>query len=386
MKRSSQRILTTQVGSLPRPVEVLQVTRGRELGKSFTDQEQAVLRASVAEAVRMQADCGIDIPSDGEYSKSSFSAYANERLAGFELKPGSRSSPSRDRKRFDEAYRIIDGLPSGTGTRTGTADVACTGPISYKGQDLVAADLANFKAALQGLDFAEAFVPAIGPGTFEMQRRNDYYKTQEEYLFAIADAMATEYKMIVDAGFILQIDDPRILTEFDSMDPAPSAADYRKFAGMRVDALNHALRGLPEDRVRYHVCWGSWHGPHTTDLPLIDIAEELLRINASAFSIEAANPRHEHEYHVWEQVKFPGGKVMIPGVIAHTTNCVEHPELVAERIMRYANLVGRENVIASTDCGFAQGAATQRVHPTIVWEKFRMLAEGARLATQRLWS
>ena len=247
------------------------------------------------------------------------------------------------------------------------------------------ADLAAFKKALEGKPFAEAFVPAVAPGTVELQRRNEFYKTEEEYLFAIAEAMKTEYKLIVDAGFVLQIDDPRLVTEFDSTDPAPTPDEYRKFASLRVEALNHALTGLPQDRIRYHVCWGSWHGPHSTDIPLQDIAPIILEINADAFSVEAANPRHEHEYHVWETMKFPEGKIIIPGVIAHTTNHVEHPELVAERIANYAKIVGRENVIAGVDCGFAQGAGTQRVHPSIMWEKFRMLSEGAKIASQRLW-
>jgi 5-methyltetrahydropteroyltriglutamate--homocysteine methyltransferase len=385
MKRSSERILTTHAGSLPRPPEVRELVRDRELGTPYTAAERAVLRRAVAEAVRMQAETGIDIPSDGEYSKATFSRYANERLGGFEVRVGSRNLHSRDRQAFDEAYRTIDLMPSAPEIRTGVTDVACIGPITYTGQDALAADLAAFKSALPDHDFVEAFVPAIGPGTFEMQRRNDYYATQEEYLFAIADAMATEYRTIVDAGFVLQIDDPRLLTQFDSIDPAPSPAAYRKFAAVRVEALNHALRGLPEERIRYHICWGSWHGPHTTDLPLRDIIEVLLELDAGAFSIEAANPRHEHEYHVWEDVKLPDGKILIPGVIAHTTNTVEHPEWVAERIVRYADLVGRENVIAGTDCGFAQEATYQRVHPTIVWAKFRTLSEGARLATRRLW-
>jgi 5-methyltetrahydropteroyltriglutamate--homocysteine methyltransferase len=240
---------------------------------------------------------------------------------------------------------------------------------------------------MQGLNFEEAFIPACGPGTIELRGTNHYYKTEEEYLFAIAEAMAVEYKMIVDAGFILQIDDPRIVTEWNSMDPEPTAEEYRKFAAVRIEALNHALKGLPEDRVRYHLCWGSWHGPHTTDAPLKEIADVILGVNAGAYVIEAANPRHEHEYHVWEGgVTFPEGKIIIPGVIAHTTNCVEHPELIAERIMRYARIVGRENVIAGADCGFAQSAGVARVHSSIMWEKFRMLAEGARLATQRLWA
>jgi 5-methyltetrahydropteroyltriglutamate--homocysteine methyltransferase len=337
-------------------------------------------------------DCGIDIPSDGEFSKSSFSGYVSDRLTGWEVKPGAGPmARGRDRARFREAYAEIDRpLPSGNtgGGRAVAASpthIACTGPVTYKGEELVKADLANFKAALAGLSYEEAFVPAVGPGTVELQRKNDYYKTSEEYVFAIAEALKTEYKLIIDAGFILQIDDPRIVTEYDSLDPAPTAAEYRKFAQVRIEALNHALKGLPEDRIRYHLCWGSWHGPHSTDAPLEEIADVILQVTAGAFSLEAANPRHEHEYHFWERHKFPDGKIIIPGVIAHTTNHVEHPELVAERIIRYANIVGRENVIAGTDCGFAQGAQTVRAHESIMWEKFRMLAAGARLASERLW-
>ena len=384
MKRSTERILTTHVGSLVRPPEVVALTRGRALGEPYSRDELATLEGAVATAVREQADCGVDVPSDGEYSKSSFSGYANDRLTGFETRPGEPglggSLRGRDRKRFAAAYEEFEGTGG-----TSAAGVVCTGPISYRGATVVQQDLERFKSALAGRDFAEAFVPAVGPATIELQRRNEYYPSQEEYLAAIADAMKTEYKLIVDAGFILQIDDPRIMTEFDSLDPAPTPEEYRNFAALRIEALNHALAGLPEDRIRYHVCWGSWHGPHTTDVPLCDMAEVILRVQAGAFSVEAANPRHEHEYHVWESIKFPVGKVIIPGVIAHTTNHVEHPELVKERILRYARLVGRENVIAGVDCGFAQNAPIQRVHPTIMWEKFRMLAEGARLATQELW-
>jgi len=384
VKRSSERILATHVGSLVRPPDVVALTRGRELGKSYSDEELTTLARSVGEAVRTQEDCGIDIPSDGEYSKSSFSGYANDRLTGFETRPGELglggSLRGRDRKRFAEAYVEIEGPPGSS-----AGGVICTGPITYRGEEVVKQDLDRFKAAVQGHSFQEAFVPAVGPATIELQRRNEYYKTQEEYLLAIADAMKTEYHTIVDAGFILQIDDPRIMTEFDSFDPPPTPEEYRRCANVRIDALNHALAGLPEDRVRYHVCWGSWHGPHTTDVPLKEMVDVILRVRAGAFSVEAANPRHEHEYHVWETTKFPEGKIIIPGVIAHTTNHVEHPELVKERILRYAKIAGRENVIAGVDCGFAQNAPTQRVHPAIMWEKFRMLAEGARLATQELW-
>jgi 5-methyltetrahydropteroyltriglutamate--homocysteine methyltransferase len=361
----------------------------------FTERERAVLARHVAEAVRMQAECGLDIPSDGEYSKTGFSQYITDRLTGFEFRTdlpgrGGGTARSRDRKRFADAYREIEGSSQNAPTSTGQPQLqmvhtVCTGPIAYRGQAAVQTDIANFTAALVPHRFEEAFIPAIAPGTIELQRANHYYRTQEEFLYAIADAMKTEYRMIVDAGFVLQIDDPRMVTEWDSTDPAPTPEEYRRFATVRIEALNHALAGLPEDRVRYHMCWGSWHGPHTTDA-LREIAPVILQIKAGAFSLEAANPRHEHEYHVWEDLKFPEGKIIIPGVIAHTTNCVEHPELVAERILRYAKLVGRENVIAGVDCGFAQGLATARVHPSIMWEKFRMLAEGARLASRRLWT
>jgi 5-methyltetrahydropteroyltriglutamate--homocysteine methyltransferase len=396
MKRSQSRILTTHVGSLVRPPELVAILQRKEDGQPFSDAERAILARHVTDAVRMQAECGIDIPSDGEYSKSGFAQYITDRLTGFELRPdlpgrGGGTTRSRDRRRFADAYGEIDGTSQNAATSPGRAQAqmastVCTGPITYRGQAAVATDIANFKAAVEGKGFAEAFIPAVAPGTIELQRANHFYKTEEEFLYAIADAMKIEYKTIVDAGFILQIDDPRMVTEYDSMDPAPAPEAYRRFATVRIEALNHALAGLPEDRVRYHMCWGSWHGPHTTDAPLREIAPVILQIKAGAFSLEAANPRHEHEYHVWEDIKFPDGKIIIPGVVAHTTNCVEHPELVAERIMRYARMVGRENVIAGVDCGFAQGLATARVHSSIMWEKFRMLAEGARLASQRLWS
>jgi len=262
----------------------------------------------------------------------------------------------------------------------------CTGPITYQGQAAVQSDIATFKAALAGVNPAEAFIPAVAPGTIELQRRNTYYPTDEAYLFAIAEAMREEYRAIVDAGFVLQLDDPRVVTQYGMPDPAPSIAAYRKFAELRVEAINHALAGIPSDRVRYHLCWGSWHGPHVTDVPLKDIVDIVLRVRADAYSVEAANPRHEHEWQVWEDVKLPDGKILIPGVVAHTTNLVEHPELIAWRITTYARLVGRENVIAGTDCGFSQGAFTPRVHHSIMWAKLQALAEGAALATKQLWS
>lgn len=380
MKRSTDRILTTHVGSLPRPPDIADaVTRGQARGPEF----DARLKAAVAEIVRQQAENGIDVPSDGELSKLGFANYVDERLTGWEHRPDVPARPvGRDRKAFAEFYAELE--PQGPGGGRGA--MVCTAPITYKGEAILRRDLENFKAALAGMQVEEAFVPAIAPGTVELQRRNAYYKTEEEFLFAIADAMRTEYKTIVDAGFILQIDDPRMVTAYDAMDPAPPIEEYQRFANLRVDAINHAIQGLPRDRMRYHVCWGSWHGPHSTDVPLRAIVDVILRLNVGGFSVEAANPQHAHEWEVWQDKKLPPDTVLIPGVIAHTTNHVEHPEYVAQRLVQYANLVGRENVLAGADCGFAQGAGTQRVHPSIMWAKFRNMAEGARIATRRLWA
>jgi 5-methyltetrahydropteroyltriglutamate--homocysteine methyltransferase len=388
MKRSTDRILTTHVGSLVRPPGLVGLMRAKENGQSYDQQELAArVRSSVQEVVHKQVETGIDIPSDGEYGKPSFSGYVNERLSGFERRPRDpNESPllnwGRDRQLFREFYEEYD---RATGSASGYP-VVCTGPITYQGQAAVQSDIATFKAALAGVNPAEAFIPAVAPGTIELQRRNTYYPTDEAYLFAIAEAMREEYRAIVDAGFVLQLDDPRVVTQYGMPDPAPSIADYRKFAELRVEAINHALAGIPSDRVRYHLCWGSWHGPHVTDVPLKDIVDIVLRVRADAYSVEAANPRHEHEWQIWEDVKLPDGKILIPGVVAHTTNLVEHPELIAWRITTYARLVGRENVIAGTDCGFSQGAFTPRVHHSIMWAKLQALAEGAALATKQLWS
>ncbi len=388
MQRSADRILTTHVGSLVRPPGLVELMRAKENGQPYDQRELAArVRSSVQEVVHKQVETGVDIPSDGEYGKPSFSGYVNERLSGFERRPRDpNESPllnwGRDRQLFREFYEEYD---RATGSASGYP-VVCTGPITYQGQAAVQSDIATFKAALAGVNPAEAFIPAVAPGTIELQRRNTYYPTDEAYLFAIAEAMREEYRAIVDAGFVLQLDDPRVVTQYGMPDPAPSIVDYRKFAELRVEAINHALVGIPSDRVRYHLCWGSWHGPHVTDVPLKDIVDIVLRVHADAYSVEAANPRHEHEWQVWEDVKLPDGKILIPGVVAHTTNLVEHPELIAWRITTYARLVGRENVIAGTDCGFSQGAFTPRVHHSIMWAKLQAMAEGAALATKQLWS
>jgi 5-methyltetrahydropteroyltriglutamate--homocysteine methyltransferase len=388
MKRSTDRILTTHVGSLVRPPGLVELMRAKENGQPYDQQElTARVQSSVREVVQKQVETRVDIISDGEYGKPSFSGYVNERLSGFERRPRDpNESPllnwGRDRQLFREFYEEYD---RATGSASGYP-VVCTGPIAYQGQAAVQSDIATFKAALTGVSPEEAFIPAVAPGTIELQRRNTYYPTDEAYLFAIAEAMREEYRAIVDAGFILQLDDPRVVTQYGMPDPAPSIADYRKFAELRVEAINHALAGIPSDRVRYHLCWGSWHGPHVTDVPLKDIVDIVLRVHADAYSVEAANPRHEHEWQVWGDVKLPDGKILIPGVVAHTTNLVEHPELIAWRITTYARLVGRENVIAGTDCGFSQGAFTPRVHHSIMWAKLQALAEGAALATKQLWA
>jgi 5-methyltetrahydropteroyltriglutamate--homocysteine methyltransferase len=388
MKRSTDRILTTHIGSLVRPPRLVEIMRAKESGQAYDHEELATsVRSSVREVVQKQVEAGVDILSDGEYGKPSFSGYVNERLSGFTRRPRDpNESPllnwGRDRRLFREFYEAYD---KATGSASGYP-VACTGPITYQGQTAVQSDIETFKAALAGVNPEEAFIPAVAPGTIELQRRNEYYPTEEAYLFAIAEAMRQEYQAIVDAGFLLQIDDPRVVTQYGMPDPAPGIAEYRKIAELRVEALNHALADIPLDRVRYHLCWGSWHGPHVTDVPLRDIVDIVLRVRAGAYCVEAANPRHEHEWQVWEEVKLPDGKILIPGVVAHTTNIVEHPELIAWRIMTYARLVGKENVVAGTDCGFSQGAFTPRVHSSIMWAKLQALAEGAALASKRLWS
>jgi len=387
MKRSVDRILTTHVGSLIRPQPLQAFLRAKQGGKPF-DREayERCLSESVAAIVRRQAEVGIDVVSDGEFGKSiSWSQYALERLSGFErrpVKPGANPfQRGADRARFAEFYAELDAREA----IATSMDAVCIGPIAYTGQAELARDIKNFKAALEGAKVEEAFLPVAAPASVIPDRKNEYYRSDEECLIAIATAMRTEYKMIVDAGFLLQLDDARAAVSYDRMVPPASFADYRKWLALHVEVLNQAIEGLPADRMRYHVCWGSWPGPHTTDVPLKDIVDLILKVKVGAYVIEGANPRHAHEWKVWEEVKLPQGKALIPGVISHATNVVEHPEVVAERIIRYARVVGRENVLAGTDCGFAQGPFYRRVHPSIMWAKLRSLAEGARLATLELW-
>lgn len=393
MRRSTERILTTHVGSLIRPEPLLPFIRARQSGQPYDERAyRACLASSVAEIVRGQAAAGIDVPSDGEFGKGiSWSQYALERLSGFERRPApsgeSRFARGADRSRFAEFYAELDaasGPPASAGASVGEA--VCVAPIRYTGQAEVQRDIENFKAALQAAGVAEGFLPVAAPASVIPDKRNEYYKNDEAMLEAIADAMRVEYRAIVDAGLLLQLDDARAAVTYDRMVPPASFADYRRWLELQVDAINCATEGIPTDRIRYHVCWGSWPGPHTTDVPLKDIADLVLRVRAGAYLIEGANPRHEHEWRVWEKVKLPKGSVLVPGVISHATNVVEHPELVAERIVRIARLVGRENVLAGTDCGFAQGPFHRRVHPSIMWAKLETLAAGARLASKELWN
>jgi 5-methyltetrahydropteroyltriglutamate--homocysteine methyltransferase len=360
--------------------------------------DEALLATRVVEAVndvvKKQAEVGLDVVSDGEMSKTSFLAYTDERLTGF-VPTTAANDPSAamtggvwarrvDSRREWRAFReyYTEYLPREMPLSAPPS--VCEGPIAYKGQALLEKDLATFKAALEHASVAEAFVPAIAPAMVG-RGQNRHYPSEEAYVFALAEALKTEYRAIVDAGFILQIDDPGLGETWDMMIPAPPLEEYRKMQARNIDALNHALEGIPEDRVRYHLCWGSWQGPHVGDLGLRDVADLVLRVKAQAYSVEAATPRHSHEWRLWEEVKLPDSKILIPGVIAHTTAVVEHPETIAERITNYAKLVGRDRVMAGADCGFAQGALFERQHPTIMWAKFAALAEGARLASQRLW-
>jgi 5-methyltetrahydropteroyltriglutamate--homocysteine methyltransferase len=387
MKRSSERILTTHVGSLIRPAPLQEFLRAKQAGRPYDAAAyETCLASSVADVVREQAKVGIDVVSDGEFGKSiSWSQYVLERLSGFERRPikpgGNPFTRGVDRERFADFYAELDAR-EGMAT---TVEAVCVGPIAYTGEAELKRDIANFKAALKDVNVTEAFLPVAAPASVIPDRKNEYYKTEEDLIRAIGAAMRTEYRMIIDAGFVLQLDDARAAVSHDRMVPPASFADYRKWLALQVDVLNEAIAGLPPDRIRYHVCWGSWPGPHTTDVPLKDIVDLILGMKVGAYVLESANPRHEHEWRVWETAKLPPDRLLIPGVISHATNVVEHPELVAERIVRVARLVGRENLLAGTDCGFAQGPFYRRVHPSIMWAKLDALVQGARLASAQLW-
>ena len=381
MKHSVDRILTTHAGSLPRPPELLDFVKSGD-GAAFEQGSNAQrLRSAVSEIVRRQAALGIDVIDDGEYGKPSFVSYINERLGGYEVdtRAGPRNQwlSSREGRSFPEFYAQTH--PASTHTH-----MICTGPIAYKGHAQLKRDIDNLKAALKGVEVEEVFMPAISPSNIEDWQKNAYYKSQEDYVFAIAEAMREEYQAIVDAGFLVQIDDPRLVTYY-IIHPEASVEDCRKWAELQIAALNHALRDIPPEKIRFHTCYGINMGPRIHDMELKDIVDLILKIRAGAYSFEAANPRHEHEWKVWKNVKLPDGKILIPGVISHSTILVEHPELVADRIIRYAEIVGRENVIAGSDCGFATFAGSKEVHPSIVWAKLQALSDGARIASKQLW-
>jgi len=392
MKRSTNRILSTHVGSLIRPPQLVEAISARQGGQTIDEQAYAQsLKDSVAEVVRQQAKAGVDIVNDGEFGKStSWSLYALKRLSGFEMRPikagGSPFARGADRERFKDFYDELEGKRATSAWSNVTQmDAVCVAPIKYTGQAELQRDIDNLKAGLQSVSVEEAFLPVAAPSSAIPDRKNEYYKNDEECVVALAEALRTEYRTIAESGILLQVDDARAAVTYDRMVPPASFDDYYKWLARHVEVLNRALDEIPEDRIRYHVCWGSWPGPHTSDVPLKKIVDLILKVKAGAYLIEAANPRHEHEWQVWKNVKLPAGKLLVPGVVSHGTNLVEHPELVAERLLRFAGCVGRENIIAGTDCGFAQEELNRRVHPSIMWAKLEAMAEGARTASKELW-
>jgi 5-methyltetrahydropteroyltriglutamate--homocysteine methyltransferase len=394
MKRSEGRIVTTHVGSLPRPKDLIALYRDN----APDDKLLPRLTSAIADVVKQQVEAGIDIVNDGEFGKAMRSnvdygawwSYVYDRLAGFELRQevaakgrAAWTFGSKERKEFAEFYTEDAGMGSAGQAGSSSArmyGLTCTGPVKYVGHAAIQRDLKNLAAAFGGVRAEEAFMTAVSPATLQILP-NQYYRSREDYTWALAEAIREEYRAIVDAGFVLQIDDPALVDIYDwwfSMNG--DVAGYRKWAAFQVEAVNHALEGIPEDRVRFHICWGSWHGPHVGDVPLKDVVDLLLKIKAQAYSVEAGNVRHEHEWKVWKDTRLPDGKLLIPGVVSHATNVLEHPELIADRIVRFAQVVGRENVIASTDCGLGG-----RVHPQIAWAKLGALTEGAKRASSELW-
>lgn len=373
VKRSVDRILTTHVGSIVRPQALIDL--------SATERD-AALPGFVDEVVRRQAAAGLDVVNDGEYGKSSWSNYVLARLTGFEARPGVFAPAiwlGRDRVRFAEF--MAEQFPRGV---QGSPADACIGPITYRDRAAISRDTANLKAAIARVNVQDGFLTTVAPASVGYDALQEHYTSEREYIFAIADALREEYRAVYESGLVLQVDDAVLANMYDEL-VQKSPAAYRQWAELRIEALNHALEGIPADRVRYHVCFGSWHVPHVSDAPLEAIVDLILQVNAGAYLIEAANVRHEHEWRVWEKTKLPAGKILMPGVVTHHTTSVEHPRVVADRIVRFAKLLGRENVVASTDCGFAQWETIARVHPQVMWAKFESLAEGARLATQELW-
>jgi 5-methyltetrahydropteroyltriglutamate--homocysteine methyltransferase len=394
MKRSERRILTTHTGSLPRPPDLVEALNAKELGRTFEVHalDKRVSRA-VREVAQRQTETGLDVINDGEHSKVSWMAYARTRLSGLEEidSPVRFRGATRDSLAFPAAYEDMKVMLAGRSSaivakRTVRPKAwVCTGPIAYVGQQELRADIDNLKAALDGVKAEEAFLTAISPSNLELYYENQFYRTAEEYLTALADAMHVEYRAIVDAGFILQIDDPRMATHYNRT-PNASIEECRKFMALRVEAVNHALRGIPEDRVRFHTCYSVNIAPRVFDFELKHFVDLMLKIRAGAYAIEAANPRHEHEWELWRDVALPDGKILIPGAVSHCVHLVEHPELVAQRLIRFASVVGREQVIAGTDCGFGTSGAGDEIHPDVAWAKLRSLIEGAVIASRRLWA
>jgi len=389
MPEDPNKIKTTHVGSLIRPDDIVDAMRRIFLGEEIDlDRHNARLTEAVREVVRRQKEAGIDIVSDGEFGKIGWNFYVYERLGGIELRPpqgdtfGDMPISATDWERFPEFYAEYFRNEQDFETPAGV--FAAVDAISYTGQEAIGRDIANLKAAMEAEGVAEGFLPVVAPASCFPSLIDEHYGSETAALMGIAEALREEYRAIVDAGLSVQVDDAFIPFMYDILVPPGTMEDYLAWAQPRIDAVNHALEGIPEDRVRYHVCWGSWNGPHTNDIPLRDIMPLMLQVNAGTYLFEHANPRHEHEWRVWEDVDLPEGKKLAPGVISHATNVVEHPELVAERLERLARIVGRERVVASTDCGFAQGPFLRRVHPTIQWAKLEALAEGARIASREL--
>jgi 5-methyltetrahydropteroyltriglutamate--homocysteine methyltransferase len=383
------RIRTTHVGSLIRPDDVIAIMRRLDKGEQVDPAErQAALERGVREVVRRQKQAGVDIVSDGEFGKSSWNFYVYQRLAGLEVRPfvgeqfGELSVTATDWERFPEFY--ADYFRTEQDFEQPGGDFAAVEKITYTGQDAIARDIANLKAAMEAEGVEAGFLPVVAPASCFPKLIDEHYGSPEAALMGVAEALREEYKTIVDAGLSVQVDDAFIPFMYDVLVPPGTMEDYLAWAQPRIDAVNHALEGIPEDKVRYHICWGSWNGPHTNDIPLRDVLGLLLQVNAGMYLFEAANPRHEHEWSVWEDVDLPDGKILAPGVISHATNVVEHPELVAERLERIARIVGPDRVVGSTDCGFAQGPYLRRVHPTIQWAKLEALAEGAKIASRNL--
>ena len=383
MLYSKERIMTTHAGSLPRPPDLRQMVVAKAAGESYNEATfDAALTDAVIGVVKQQVDIGIDSVNDGEYSKVNFTNYVRERIGGFEIRnPGEISTyqldmTSRDRLKFQAYFEAIP--PRYSRLNTGVA--VCVAPLTYTGGDQLTADLENLRAAAVSAGVTEVYLPANTPGTIEHWMPNEHYKSDEEFLFAIAETMRVEYEAIVDAGFLLQIDDPD-LPDGWNCHPDMSVKDYQKYATMRVEALNHGLRNIDPGKVRLHVCWGSFHGPHYDDIGLADIIDIIFSVRAMSFSIEASNPCHEHEWNVFESAKLPDGATLIPGVIGHCSDFIEHPDLVAERLIRYASLVGKENVLAGTDCGLGNRVG----HESICWAKLESMVEGAKRASNQLW-